>query len=172
MRTASEMKVMMDEANTFTDEMMDKAVRQLGEATARHMEKMTYEAMNNGTSGYSNSRDGTPRPVQFPAEGTGGPYISSTGGQTGSNGQGHVHTIPPPPDPTGGAVGVPIWTEEEMRVVITRMIAEAVAHLVSELDGMTQRCQELEIDLEIEKNKFNDNNWEDFEPKLRGNFEN
>ena len=54
-----------------------------------------------------------------------------------------------------------VYTETEMQ--------DAIAHLVSELDGMTQRCEELEIELECMRNAFPEHDY-DVRPKRRGIF--
>jgi hypothetical protein len=163
-RTATEMQIMQKEAGEGFKAMHEKMANDLGEGVARQMEKMTVETMNRGTMAIEITKDGTIV--------AGGPYPhSTTGGYTRvSRGPSdHTHELPDAP-PNTGTVGVQTWTKEEMQVLVTSIVNEAVAHLVSEIDGLTQRCQELEIELEIEQNKFMDNEWEEFEPKRRGNF--
>jgi hypothetical protein len=53
--------------------------------------------------------------------------------------------------------------------MIDDKINEAVAHLVAELDGMAQRCEELEIELECLKNAFPEHE-DEILPKHRGKF--
>jgi hypothetical protein len=206
MKTASEMKGIMDEAGTFTKEMFGKVAKDMGESHARCMEKWTAEAMQHRGS-YS-----VKQPLQFPTgEGgctsdpphqhhhsstvkeppdnfkSGHVYETPTGPLTSGPGylggpKDHVHTIPNSSSVHNGKVynipempvyNVPempqTWTEGEIRNVVRTIVNEAVAHLVSELDGMTQRCQELEIELEIAQNSFSITEG-DVNPKRRGIF--
>jgi hypothetical protein len=88
--------------------------------------------------------------------------------------EGSITTIPDPNNP-GTYIAVPVssgptWDLAEMQRFVTEMVNEAVAHLVAELDGMTQRCEELEIELEIEKNSFHFSDPNIINPKRRGNW--
>jgi predicted nucleic acid-binding Zn-ribbon protein len=59
----------------------------------------------------------------------------------------------------------------DLPTLVEDKINEAVAHLVAELDGMAQRCEELEIELECMKNAFPEHE-DEILPKHRGIFDN
>ena len=57
----------------------------------------------------------------------------------------------------------------DIQALLKNQVDEAIAHLVAELDGMAQRCEELEIELECMRNAFPEHDH-DVMPKRRGNF--
>ena len=126
----------------------------MGEAQAKYMENVAVGILKSGTA--VKYGDVSPRPLQFPTGGNSdsGPHPHSISGTAGAPGHEHSHSLPtqvvPDPNNPGQMIAVPEghqWSPSDINKMIHNAVADAVAHLVGEIDGLTQRCQELEIEL-------------------------
>ena len=82
--------------------------------------------------------------------------VRYTGYTTVGTHDAHCHEVQPHP-------------VHDLPTLVEEQVNEAIAHLVSELDGMAQRCEELDIELECMRNAFPEHDH-DVMPKRRGNF--
>jgi hypothetical protein len=67
----------------------------------------------------------------------------------------HVHIMPDPYTQPLVPASNAIPHVKPLRDLVREEVDKAVAHLVAEIDDLTQRCEELEIELECERNSFN-----------------